>query len=216
MIRSGDAFKNWLSVMSIRSFLWQHLPGRVLLAYADKVFDQRPDRVYMRETIIPRIAGSGARRVLNIGVHYYTVRLHDQLTDCGMDVYTADVDAAKAMWGVKGSHAVCSALDLETCFKPEFFDAVILSGVLGYGIDSLEAFSKALKSIAQVTSPGGILVIGWDDNMFPDPLLGSVSTEMFEPYSELLGFSRISRLNGLFDANGFQRSKVYDILSRKP
>jgi hypothetical protein len=201
--------------MSMRSFAWRHLPRRVLLAYAAMTFDHIPDRIYMRETIVPRIASHGSGRVLNIGVHYYTVRLHQQLMRLGSKLYTADVDPAKAMWGVKGSHSICSALELENCFEPDFFDSVIFSGVLGYGINDLQMFNKTLCSIAKVSSLGSILIVGWDDNMFPDPLKDGNHTSKYVPFSELLGSSRVRRLNGMFDQEGVQCEKVYDVLCRR-
>lgn len=148
---------------------------------------------------------------------YYTVRMQDQLTAKGVDFYTVDLDETKSMWGVMGKHSTCSALELETCFETKFFDAIIFSGVLGYGVNDSNACDRALQSIAKVSAPGAVLVIGWDENVFPgDPLANEAYNGCFEPYAGLVGTPRVRCASGQLDKNRGEASKVYDILRRKP
>ena len=66
---------------------------------------------------------------------------------------------------------------------PLFFEAVLLNGVFGCGVDRRAAMSKALRSIAAVLPPGGLLLIGWDHGRCCDPLELTEARELFEPFA---------------------------------
>jgi hypothetical protein len=187
-----------------------------MLLYADVRYLRIPDRRFMSRTIAPALSNTHPMRILNIGVHYYTVRLQRYFLNKNIDLYTTDIDAAKSMWGVPGKHCICGAADLHLHFSKGFFDAVILNGVLGYGINSLSDINEALATLAHILNNRGLLIIGWDVNMSPDPLDGTICLDLFTPYPGLIGISRSGAPNGLFDAQGGQAFKVYDVLERRP
>ena len=70
------------------------------------------------------------------------------------------------------------------------FNPVLLNGVLGYGPDRSEDVGRALTSIAFVLRQGGLVVIGWDDNMAADLLGAAMRTACFNVDAELLGAGR--------------------------
>jgi hypothetical protein len=43
-----------------------------------------------------------------------------------------------------------------------FFDAAIMNGVLGYGVDDLEGAGAAIRALATVVRPNGFVIIGWN------------------------------------------------------
>jgi SAM-dependent methyltransferase len=200
--------------LNFRSLVWKYFPRQIMTFYADKTVLRLPDRIYMTDVIIPRIIERRPKSVLNLGVHYYTDRMQRTLAEAGVDVFTADPDGRKTRWGSPGKHRVCKADEIESAFPGVTFDVVILNGVLGYGLDTQAEFDRTLRAIATKLNPGGLLVIGWDQNMFHDPLAAGAYREMFVEDASLLGAQRVPRLNGLLDTNGRPATKNYDALRR--
>jgi SAM-dependent methyltransferase len=200
--------------LSLRSLVWTLFPRQILTFYADKTILRLPDRVYMTEAIIPRILARRPKSLLNLGVHYYTDRTQRTLAAAGIDVFTADPDGRKTRWGSEGKHRVCKADEIGANFPGVTFDVVILNGVLGYGLNTQAEFERTLRAIAEKLRSGGLLVIGWDDNMFHDPLAAGTDRTLFVEDETLLGARRVPHLNGLLDTTGGQATKYFDVLRR--
>jgi hypothetical protein len=49
-----------------------------------------------------------------------------------------------------------------------FFDATIMNGVLGYGVDDPEGAEAAIRALATVVKPNGFVVIGWNPGRVAD------------------------------------------------
>jgi SAM-dependent methyltransferase len=139
--------------------------------------------------------------------------MQQEIADAGVEVFTADPDGRKGRWGAKGRHRACAAEDLDRCFEAGF-DAVLLNGVLGYGLDRSEQVDAALGAIAHLLRSGGVLVIGWDANMSDDPLATGKWRERYERDADLLGEARVGRRNGLIDPEGRPATKYFDVLRR--
>jgi SAM-dependent methyltransferase len=136
------------------------------------------DRRYMSENILPALETARMRRVLFVGCKPYTARYGRRLTDAGIKYWTTDVDPAAAMWGEKNHHIVGDVTRIDDVCTPDSFDAVLLNGVIGDGLDEEDQINRAVTAIARILRPNGILLIGWNSQKkHPDPLrLEAVAT----------------------------------------
>ena len=138
------------------------------------------DRQYMAERILPALALSKLQRVLFVGCKEYTARYGKRLSDTGIDYWTTDIDPAAAIWGEKGHHVVCDIVKIDHVCPAESFDAVIMNGVIGHGVDEESAINRAIEAIARIVRPNGILLIGWNSQKrHPDPLQLDAVTRNF-------------------------------------
>ena len=147
----------------------------ILLANFDHGFS---DRQYMTHNILPALEKHQIQRILLVGCRAYTARYGGRLARAGVDCWTTDIDPQAAIWGVKDQHIVADIKNIHNICPPESFDAVLLNGVIGDGVDDEDAMNRAVEAIVQILKPGGILLIGWNSNKnHPDPMtLAAVTT----------------------------------------
>jgi SAM-dependent methyltransferase len=190
---------------SLRRRLVRHVPRPLLYGLSWVLMLGMPDRVLLDRKIIPALIDSGAKTVLSIGVAYYNAHHPAVFAARGAELWTIDVDQQTAIWGSPGRHITGDALDLALHLAPETFDAVILNGVLGYGIDGARSVDRALRSIAAVLKPGGRLAIGWNRDKTSDPTPLPAAKDLFRPCALLDGAAHLV-LQG--------STMVYDFLER--
>ena len=139
-----------------------------------------PDRRVLEGEIFGELARDPAvTRVLFVGVQWYTTRYPEHFA--GKMFATIDPDPAAASCGGT-PHAVGRVQDLARHFPGLAFDAIIMTGVIGYGLDSRVDVDAALGSCAQALRPGGWLVLGVNELRpgYVDPAAGAAS-RAFEP-----------------------------------
>ena len=139
-----------------------------------------PDRLLMAQAYIPAFAADGGR-ILAVGVRAYNLEDHAPLQAQGAELWTTDIDARAARWGVAGRHRTGDACDLDKVFGDLTFDAVLCNGVLGHGVDTPEQQKRALDGIATILRPGGRLLLGWNTGRIDDPLAAGFATPAFRP-----------------------------------
>ena len=155
--------KNW-----VRTRYW-------FRTFMPVLFDLDPSfsgRRYLTEVIFPAIASSTLRRVLFVGCKAYTARYGRKLAHTGIEYWTTDIAPEAAIWGEKGHHIVCDIAKIDEACPAESFDAVLLNGVLGDGVDEKNEMNWAITAIARILRPNGVLLIGWnsDNKEYPDPM----------------------------------------------
>lgn len=124
---------------------------------------RNPDREFLEQTIFPWLrAANDVQKILFVGVEYCTWHYKKQFYD--KEFYTIDVDERLAVFGNGDLHVVGSVLDLKKFFANNFFDAVVLNGVLGYGLNSRQQVNAALVAIYGSLRTGGKLIVGWDND----------------------------------------------------
>jgi SAM-dependent methyltransferase len=140
-----------------------------------------PDRRLLENEILPTLAADPEiQRVLSVGVAWYTARYPDLLP--GKSYTTLDVDPERA--SLAGDrHVVGDVRDLERHFDARHvFDAVLMNGVIGYGLDMHDDVDRALRACAARLRPGGTLVIGINEerptNVDPTTV---PARDLFEP-----------------------------------
>jgi SAM-dependent methyltransferase len=138
------------------------------------------DRRYMTKKILPALALSKLTRVLFVGCKEYTARYGKRLTRAGIDYWTTDIDPSAAPWGEKGHHIVCDIAKIDQVCPAESFDAILLNGVIGTGVDEESEMNRTITAIARILRPNGILLIGWDSSKkHPDPTEIEAVTKYF-------------------------------------
>jgi SAM-dependent methyltransferase len=154
----------------MRSWLQRSYLFRMLMPVLFN-FDRRySDRRYLTESILPALVTSSVKRFLFVGCKEYTARYGKRFTRAGVDYWTTDIDPAAAIWGQKDHHIVCDIAMIDEVYPAESFDAVLLNGVLGDGVDEESVMNRTLTAIAHILRPNGMLLIGWNsDKKHPDP-----------------------------------------------
>ena len=127
-----------------------------------------PDRRYMESVIIPFLGERNIAKVLLVGCRRFTMHYPTMLAARGVTAWTIDIDADAEKFGVPGRHIIGDASVLDTnptCFG---FDAIVLSGVLGYGINEVGAIRRTFRGLARILTQGSILIVGWNQGLTDD------------------------------------------------
>jgi len=208
-LRTGLRKQGWrvmrLLPGPLRQRLISYVPRPMLYALSWLLMLGMPDRVMLERRIFPLLIQRGVRKVLSVGVAYYTAHHPAFFAGRGVELWTLDLDARKARWGAPHRHVVGDALNLPAHLPAHDFDAVIINGVLGYGIDGEAATTQALRACAAVLGTGGWLIIGWNDDKSGDPLLLPEAGMLFRPVP-LHGEAARVRVSG--------DTMVYDFLEK--
>jgi hypothetical protein len=124
-------------------------------------FHPSDDRTMLENQILPWYQISAAHQeILFVGTEWFThgyVRMfsHKSLS-------TLDIDPAKARFGAD-RHMVGSVSELDRHVAEGRLDLVLINGVLGWGLDTLDEAERAIAGCDRCLRPGGHLVIGWND-----------------------------------------------------
>ncbi len=126
-----------------------------------------PSRMFMEQEIFDYVnqlyergAAAPAARCLFIGLDKHNWH-YDRLLD--LDFYSIDVNPRNAAYGPPGRHVVGSATELSSYYPPNSFDVVIANGLIGFGLDTEEAFDQLMFECHRVLTGDGLLVVGYND-----------------------------------------------------
>jgi SAM-dependent methyltransferase len=129
---------------------------------------EEPDRRFLVEVILPAIRRARPHNLLFVGCQRYTVQYYEYFSEAGIECWTVDIDPACARWGAKRNHIVGDFQFIDR-YCDVIFDAVIMNGVFGYGIDTPEHMERSLVKLWKILKPGGFMVLGWNTDRIPDP-----------------------------------------------
>lgn len=139
-----------------------------------------PDRRLMAEAYIPALAQAGGR-ILWVGCRAYTAEDYPALERQGAELWTTDIDPDAARWGRRGRHRTGDVCLIDELFADLTFDAIVCNGVLGFGVDAPDLQRQALKAMAGILRPGGVLLLGWNTDKIDDPLHAGLTQPFFTP-----------------------------------
>lgn len=139
-----------------------------------------PDRVAMAQDYIPAFADLGGR-ILWVGCRDYTAADYEPLEARGGEVWTTDISRSAARWGRPGRHRTGDVCGVDALFRDVMFDGVVCNGVLGWGVDAPEQQARALKALAAVMRPGGLMLLGWNTDKIADPIAAGLAAPWFAP-----------------------------------
>lgn len=129
-----------------------------------------PDRHYFERTIIPRLREAVPQRVPLVGCAPYTAQYAEMMQSAGIELWTLDLAEKNAAYGAPGHHITGDLLDAETWFRDRRFGVILLNGVIGYGLSETPRIARAIGVLRRLLKAEGILLIGWDRALGPDPL----------------------------------------------
>jgi SAM-dependent methyltransferase len=75
-----------------------------------------------------------------------------------------DIDPEQARYGAE-HHVVASLTALSEHFPPAGLDAIVCSGVIGYGLDDPQQAETAIAQCYEALRPGGLFILGYDDSV---------------------------------------------------
>lgn len=162
--------------MTLRAFRAKLL----LLAWWSGVY-LPPDRRVLEKIILRRLATDPSYgRVLSVGVKFYTRRYGANFRP-GTWV-TMDRDPAVRRHG-SAEHVVESLENIARVFPSHSFDAIIVNGVIGWGLDAESDVNRALIGCGEILKPGGALVLGLNERRSSTPDLSHLDAlRHFEPW----------------------------------
>ncbi len=143
-----------------------------------------PNRRVLEDVIMPALAADPRyRRVLFVGCRWYT-KIYGAIFR-NSEYWTIEIDPTQAKFGSQGRHIVDSYLNLSRHVEPGSFDAIVLNGVFGWGIDNPADTEVALYETLRALNPGGIAIIGYNATEQNHPSFldrPSEAMSMFEPF----------------------------------
>ena len=120
------------------------------------------DRRVLETTVFEYFRSSpDIRSVLFVGCDWYT-RHYDRAYFGSKNYWTLDPAASARKFGAR-RHVIAGLEDLGRHFPARYFDLIICNGVYGYGLDTRDQCERAFDECYRALSPGGQLVLGWDD-----------------------------------------------------
>ena len=114
-------------------------------------------------------ANSDIQNILLVGVAECTRHYEDYFKDKKL-VYTIDIDPEKAVSGIPGRHITDTVENIDKYFPDPTFDAVLMNGVYGWGMNDEASLIRSLEKVRKVLKKGGVLLFGWDKVPKYDPI----------------------------------------------
>lgn len=162
-------------------------------------------RRFLENDLLPWVRDRNAR-ILFVGTAPYTHAYEKLFATHGGQLTTMDVNPAMSVWGAP-DHIVGSIRELHRFRPPGTFDCVILNGVFGFGVNAPPEMRQTVESIHIALSHGGLLVVGWNEDLHADPNILGLYDGLFVPY-DTSPWSRRVTFNG--------ETHVYDLYLRRP
>lgn len=139
-----------------------------LLRLSAGIFGFKPrhrakDRRILDERILPRLAENPRfARVLFVGCDWYTEHVEGLFAAPGRAYATIEIDPGRAGHGAR-RHIVGALADLGHHFSLGSLDLIVCNGVIGWGLNDPAQIERSMAACATALSPGGVLLLGWDD-----------------------------------------------------
>jgi hypothetical protein len=170
-----------------------------------------PDRRVLERAIFPRLAEPDrCSRVLFVGVRFYTRRYARFFRET--EFVTMDCDPRMARYGAK-RHTVDRLENLVQHFSAGQFDAIVVNGVIGWGLDSREGVEAGLNACAHCLSTEGILVLGLNERRSATPDLKGLSVWRF---FEQLNFPGLNTSRLVVAMPFDEREHTFVFLKKRP
>jgi hypothetical protein len=126
-------------------------------------------RRWLETDVLPVLPALGFRTMLFVGAKPYTFEYEGIVLRAGGEFVTLDVDPSARLWGAR-RHVTAPAQQAADHFARERFDAVLLNGVFGFGIDTERDMNDSVAAVTAVLRRDGLLLVGWNDDRVDDPL----------------------------------------------
>lgn len=119
------------------------------------------DRIVLEQSIIPFfVSKDDFRSILFVGCDWFT--LHYKEFFITKEYWTMDIDKTKRRFGSK-MHIVDALKNLSHHFSDNYFDVIIVNGVIGWGLNDRKDIEESLDNCFRCLRKKGVLVVGWND-----------------------------------------------------
>jgi hypothetical protein len=144
------------------------------------------DRMILEQVILPSFASTlTVQKVLFVGCAAYTQQYKDIFRE--KEYWTIDPKRVKKKYGSE-RHIVDSIIKIETYITKDYFDVIIMNGVIGFGLNRIGDIEQAINACYATLASQGILLVGWNDTARRTPTdirairaLGNFRPYHFEP-----------------------------------
>jgi hypothetical protein len=140
------------------------------------------DRMILEQVVLPFFANTiTIQKVLFVGCAAYTQRYKEIFRN--QEYWTIDPKRVKKKYG-SDRHIVDSITNIETYITKDYFDVIIMNGVIGFGLNRIRDIEQAINACYVTLASQGILLVGWNDiaRRFPIDIQAIHALEKFRPY----------------------------------
>jgi hypothetical protein len=107
------------------------------------------------------------QKVLFVGCSAYTQWYKEFFRD--KDYWTIDPKRVKRKYGA-AQHITDSITNIEKYVVKNYFDVIIMNGVIGFGLNRLGDIEQAIDACNAALAREGILLVGWNDTARRTPI----------------------------------------------
>jgi hypothetical protein len=155
-------------IQSFVTYLVQKLSGLIDTFSLEPEQIISHDRLILEEAILPHFARDIAvQKVLFVGCSAYTQRYKELFMT--KEYWTIDPKYVKRKYGSE-RHIVDSITNIERHVVKNYFDVVIMNGVIGFGLNRIGDIAQAIDACYAVLARDGILLVGWNDTARRTPI----------------------------------------------
>jgi hypothetical protein len=175
--------------MLLQSFvthLVQKLPGLIDAFSLEPKQIISHDRLILENDVLPYFARDlTVQKVLFVGCSTYTQKYKEFFS--AKEYWTIDPKRVKRKYGSE-RHIVDSITNIGRHVVKNYFDVVIMNGVIGFGLNRISDIEQAIEACYEVLASGGLLLVGWNDTARRAPIdiraihaIGKFCEHAFEP-----------------------------------
>jgi hypothetical protein len=153
---------------SLIAYLAQKLSGVIdTLSLEPRRIDSH-DRSILEGVILPYFAENiSFQRILFVGCSAYTQWYEEFFRT--KEYWTIDPKHVKRKYGAK-QHIVDSITNIGRHVSKNYFDVIIMNGVVGYGLNRVSDIEQAIDACYEALVSEGILLVGWNDTPRRTPI----------------------------------------------
>jgi hypothetical protein len=107
------------------------------------------------------------KRVLFVGCSAYTQWYQKFFSD--KEYWTIDPVHVKRKYAAD-HHVIDSISNVRRYITPDYFDLILMNGVIGFGLNQLTEIEQAVEACYEVLARQGVLLIGWNDTRRRTPV----------------------------------------------
>jgi SAM-dependent methyltransferase len=176
----------------LRTIYYNWLAKKLIAKYGYQR-EKYEDRDTLERIIFPYVlANLRPQKVLDIGREDYQ-KFYNKFFK-RQELWTIDKDVKRQEFGAK-NHITDDAANLKKYFDNNYFDFILMNGVFGWGLDKKAQVEKAFQAIYDILAPGGIFILGWNDDIVP--LSEIKALNKLKPYSfKPLNGTKFECING--------------------
>lgn len=153
---------------TILAYLVQKVSGLIDIFALEPKRIASHDRSILEDVILPYLAKKTLyRRILFVGCSSYT-QWYEEFFNT-KEYWTIDPKSVKRKYGSE-RHVVDSITNVGRYVVKDYFDVIIMNGVIGFGLNRVREIEQAVEACYETLARQGILLVGWNDTTRRTPI----------------------------------------------